>query len=297
MEHKDIIAEGWSDYELLDSGDNKKLERFGEVVLVRPETQAIWRPQTPVSWKEAHAEFTHEGGKGAWHVHKDTPEVWDVEYAGARSSLRRTSFKHTGMFPEQSPNWAWIRDRVSALQKPSVLNLFGYTGVASIVAALPGEGLPGEGLPGQGAFVTHVDASKQSVTWAKENATRSGVADDAIRWIVDDALGFARREVRRGTKYQGIILDPPAFGRGAKGEVWKIEEDLPKLLDACKDLLSSDPGAFFLINGYAAGYSSVAFKQLVEGVFGDVSGEYGELLLQEKNGRVLPSGIYARFVR
>lgn len=285
MEQRDLITENWSDYELLDSGDNKKLERFGRVVLARPETQAIWQPQSPSIWKDAHAEFIHKGGKGAWHARKDVPEVWDVGYDGAHVSLRRTNFKHTGMFPEQAPNWTWIRERVGALQKPVVLNLFGYTGVASIVAAQ------------SGACVTHVDASKQSVTWAKENATRSGLAADAIRWIVDDALGFARREARRGVQYQGIILDPPAFGRGAKGEVWKIEEDLPKLITACKELLSPQVGSFFLINGYAAGYSAVAFKQLVEGVFGDVSGEYGELLLREKDGRVLPSGIYTRFAR
>lgn len=285
MERTDLIADGWDDYELLDSGDNKKLERFGAIMLARPETQAIWRPCIPEAWKDADAEFTHEGGKGAWHVHADAPETWGMAYEKARYMVRRTNFKHTGVFPEQSPNWAWIQKLVSTAEKPTVLNLFGYTGIASIIAAHAG------------AFVTHVDASKQSVTWAKENAKHSGLPDDVIRWIVDDALGFARREVRRGAKYQGIILDPPAFGRGAKGEVWKIEEDLPKLIDACTELLSKESGSFFLINGYAAGYSAIAFKQLVEGVFGEVNGEYGELLLCEKSGRVLPSGIYARFVR
>lgn len=283
MERNDLIATHWDDYELLDSGDTEKLERYGSVILARPETQALWHKRTPEVWKEAHAKFAYEGGKGAWRASKDAPETWDVSYHGALCTLRRTAFKHTGVFPEQSPNWEWIAERVGALQKPAVLNLFGYTGMASVVAAR------------SNAFVTHVDASKQSVAWAKENATRSGLADDAIRWIVDDALGFARREVRRTAQYQGIILDPPAFGRGTKGEVWKIEEDLPKLMEACKELLSRESGSFFLINGYAAGYSAVSFKQLVEDVFGDTNGEYGELLTEEKTGRVLPSGIYARF--
>lgn len=169
---------------------------------------------------------------------------------------------------------------------PKVLNLFGYTGAATMTAAR------------SGAHVTHVDASKQSLDWAHENARLSNIPEDNIRWMFDDALAFAKREARRGAKYDGIILDPPAFGRGAKGEVWKIEEDLPKLLETLKEILSDKPGSFFLINGYAAGYSPRSFAQAVESAFGQTSGESGELFIQESSSeRVIPAGIYARFVR
>jgi 23S rRNA (cytosine1962-C5)-methyltransferase len=305
MNHIDLSTSGWADYELLDSGDNKKLERFGPYILIRPETQAIWRPLHPELWTSAKAEFRFDGGKGSWGGH-DVPEKWDISWSNdmdktdARLLLRLTAFKHTGVFPEQAPNWEWIAERVEALakkapsggDKPKVLNLFGYTGIASIVAAK------------HGATVTHLDASKQSNTWAKENTTLSGVPADGIRYITDDALKFVEREIRRGSVYDGIILDPPAFGRGPDGEVWKIEEDICPLLDAVKKILSPKPGSFFLLNGYAAGYAPQSLLQSVESSFPEIAtdkkiaGEFGELRVNEKDsGRVVPSGIYVRFVR
>lgn len=283
----DLATSGWPDYELLDSGGNKKLERFGKFVLIRPETQAIWKPLHPELWKRANTEFRFDGGKGSWRG-KGMPDSWNIEWDKAvRCTLRLTSFKHTGIFPEQAPNWEWIGERASALTRPKVLNLFGYTGVASIVAAK------------RGALVTHLDASKQSNTWAKENATLSGVPPDTLRYITDDALTFVRREIRRGSLYDGIILDPPAFGRGPDGEVWRIEEDVVPLLDAVKKIFARGPGSFFLLNGYAAGYAPQSFVQAVESVFGAVKGgEFGELRVNEKSsGRTVPSGIYVRFAR
>ena len=276
----------WSDYELLDSGDNMKLERFGEVTLARPETQALWKKQKPELWDSAHAEFAFRDKKGAWDMKKPVPESWKMSRGPIQFAARLTGFKHTGVFPEQEPNWVWIKDRVKSLGTPNVLNLFGYTGIATLAAAHPG------------AFVTHVDASKQSLDWAHENARLSGIPEDKIRWILDDALAFVKREARRGAKYDGIILDPPAFGRGAKGEVWKIEEDFPLLLEALKEIFSDTPGSFFLVNGYAAGYAPRAFAQAVESTFGEVTGECGELFIQESSSeRVIPAGIYVRFVR
>ncbi|MFA5997981.1 MAG: class I SAM-dependent methyltransferase [Candidatus Paceibacterota bacterium] len=302
----------WSDYELLDSGENMKLERFGAITLARPETQALWKKSRPELWSDAHATFAFQDKKGIWETKKPIPDSWEMSWNGAKFLARLTSFKHTGIFPEQAPNWEWSREHITSLcerqelaRKQSgrpeggdprtfsqqdagvrILNLFGYTGIASVVAAQAG------------AFVTHVDASKQSLDWAHENARLSGVGEDSIRWILDDALAFAKREARRGAKYEGIILDPPAFGRGAKGEVWKIEEDLPALLEALKETLSDVPGSFFLVNGYAAGYAPRSFAQAVESVFGQVDGECGELFIQESSSeRVIPAGIYVRFVR
>jgi 23S rRNA (cytosine1962-C5)-methyltransferase len=299
MKHIDLATSGWPDYELLDSGENKKLERFGPFVLIRPETQAIWRPLHPELWKTAKAEFRFDGGKGSWLSNKNGgSETWEITWnSDACFTLRLTSFKHVGVFPEQVPNWEWIAERVKALakrggEKPKVLNLFGYTGVASIVAAK------------RGAIVTHLDASKQSNTWARENATLSEVPPDTLRYITDDALTFVQREIRRGSVYDGIILDPPAFGRGPDGEVWKIEEDIVPLLDAVRKIFSQKPGSFFLLNGYAAGYAPQSLLQAVESSFPKIArakkinGEFGELRVNEKvSERVVPSGIYVRFVR
>jgi 23S rRNA (cytosine1962-C5)-methyltransferase len=280
-----LTALPWNDYELLDSGDGMKLERFGEILIARPETQALWKKQKPELWESAHAEFAfHE--KGEWKLKKSIPESWPLSHGGIRFLAKLTNFKHTGVFPEQAPNWTWIAERVKSLGTSNVLNLFGYTGVASLSAAHAG------------ASVTHVDASKQSLDWAHENARLSKLPENKIRWILDDALAFAKREARRGSKYDGIILDPPAFGRGAKGEVWKIEEDLPALLDVLAELLSENPGSFLLINGYAAGYAPRSFAQAVESAFGETDGECGELHIQELSSkRVVPAGIYVRFTR
>ena len=284
MKDRDLIATSCGDYELLDSGDNMKLERYGEIILARPETQALWKKQKPELWETAHATFAFKDKKGSWQIHKKVPESWTVVRTGLPLIARLTGFKHTGIFPEQTPNWEWLEKKTRPEMK--VLNLFGYTGAATIVAARCG------------AFVTHVDASKQSLDWAHENAKLSEIGEDKIRWILDDALTFAKREVRRETKYDGIILDPPAFGRGAKGEVWKIEEDFQTLLVSLKELLSEKSGSFFLLNGYAAGYAPLSFAQAVESVFGEVNGEAGELHIKESaSERVIPSGIYVRFVR
>lgn len=282
---KDLRASRWVDYELLDSGDNKKLERYGDVIVSRPDTQAIWKPRHPELWKKADAEFLWNDGKAQWRQHRALPEEWRLSWEKVRFAVKLTSFKHTGIFPEQAANWEWIMESVRALEKPRFLNLFGYTGVASIVAAE------------EGAIVTHVDASKQSLTWARENAELSGV-HEGIRYILDDALKFAKREVRREAQYEGIILDPPAFGRGPKGETWKIEEQLPDLVETLSRLLSRKPGAFFLLNGYAAGYMPESFAQLTESYFPDTSGLYGTLHIAENDSsRVIPAGIYVRFVR
>jgi 23S rRNA (cytosine1962-C5)-methyltransferase len=282
-----LVTLPWKDYELLDSGENMKLERFGEVVLARPETQALWKKRQPKLWEEAHATFLFKEKKGEWDLRKAIPESWEASNEAMRFRLRLTGFKHTGIFPEQEPNWAWIAEQVAKLDAPNVLNLFGYTGIASIAAAQAG------------AFVTHVDASKQALDWAHDNARLSGVGEDKIRWILDDALAFVKREVRRGAQYQAIILDPPAFGRGAKGEVWKIEEDFSPLLDSLKAIFPDAPGSLLLVNGYAAGYAAGSFAQAVESTFGDtINGQCGELHIKESTGdRVIPCGIYVRFVR
>lgn len=315
MTNKNLISLPWADYELLDSGENMKLERFGEIIVARPETQSFWKKLKPELWDTAHAIFAFQEKKGAWTLSKPVPESWKLAFGDAQFLARLSSFKHTGIFPEQAPNWEWSRERITALCERqeltrkqsgllgeaetgdprtfsqeaagvSVLNLFGYTGIASLVAAQAG------------AFVTHVDASKQSLDWAHENARASGLGEDSIRWMLDDALAFAKREARRGTKYEGIILDPPAFGRGAKGEVWHIEESLPELLSILKDILSDTPGSFFLLNGYAAGYAPLAFAQAVESTFGHTNSEYGENHIKESSSeRAIPAGIYVRFVR
>ena len=284
--NKDLITSGWPDYQLLDSGDNEKLEQYGNSVLVRPEPQALWKPLKPELWKSAHAVFASVAGKGAWQEKKPFPKRWEIEWGDVRALIKLASFKHTGIFPEQALNWEWVGERVKALDKPHVLNLFGYTGIASIVAAQAG------------AHVTHVDASKQTIIWAQENARLSGLAPKRIRYLVDDALKFAKRQVRRKQTYDGIILDPPAFGRGPQGEVWKIEEQLSELMETLPRLLAEKPGSFFLLNGYAAGYSAQSFLQLVENFFDETKGEFGELAIQESGSeRRISSGIYVRFVR
>lgn len=296
-----LVSIKWNDYELLDSGDNMKLERFGEIVIARPETQALWKKLRPELWKDVHAEFAPPAGgsqKGEWNIKKPVPESWELSRGPIKFLARLTGFKHTGVFPEQAPNWEWLSERCRDIRRPdmNVLNLFGYTGIASLVSAQAG------------AFVTHVDASKQSLDWAHENARLSNIPEDKIRWILDDALAFAKREARRlpaqagGAKYDGIILDPPAFGRGAKGEVWKIEEDLQTLLESLKEIFSDKPGSFFLFNGYAAGYAPRSFAQAVGSVFGGPpageEGKCGELHIKESSSdRVIPTGIYVRFVR
>ncbi|MCL4403908.1 class I SAM-dependent methyltransferase [Patescibacteria group bacterium] len=286
MRHLGLSAEPWGDYELADSGAGEKLERFGSVVLARPETQAIWEKRKSQEWEKAAARFKFSGGKGSWEKKRGVPDKWSMGWESARFTLRLTAFKHIGLFPEQAVNWEWLKERVGRLERSRVLNLFGYTGIASIVSAQ------------SGAAVTHVDASKQSNAWAKENAALSGVPEGSIRFLLDDALKFVQREGRRGSIYDGIILDPPAFGRGPNGEVWRIEDDLLPLLKALAPLLSGRPGSFFLMSGYAAGYSATSFFQAAQDAFRALpeGGEFGELNIKESGSdRLVPSGIYIRF--
>lgn len=275
-------------YELLDSGDHQKLERYGSIIVARPDTQAVWTRADEKQWTRADAVFAWHGGKGSWKIENKIPDPWIVELEGTKLLAKLTSFKHTGIFPEQAPNWQWLRERVLAVKNnsgkaPKVLNLFGYTGAASIVAAL------------SGADVTHVDSSKTSVEWAKANASASGVPSDSIRWVIEDARAYVKREIRRGEKYDGILLDPPAFGRGNKDEVWKIEEDLLPLLQSLSDIFQNSKESFFLLNGYASGYSPLSFSQLTESVFKKVDCQFGELRIRETSTRELPAGMYVRF--
>ena len=286
MNPKIIITEPSADYELVDSGDGEKLERFGKVLLRRPDPQALWKKTDESLWKDAHGYFVREGRDGKWNFTKDVPEKWTINFSDLTFNIRPTAFKHTGIFPEQSSNWNWTREQIkNAGREVSVLNLFGYTGGASIACAQAG------------AKVCHVDASKASIGWAKDNAESSGLSETAIRWILDDAKLFVQKEIRRGNKYDAIIMDPPAFGRGPDGDVWQIEDDFVKFVEDCKKLLSDTP-LFFLVNGYASGYSQLAYLynvgDLVQKFGGEV--ESGEIAIREsKSGRLLPCGIFARW--
>lgn len=294
------ITEPQADYELIDSGEEEKLERFGNVVLARPDPQALWKKSAPTAvWSRAHAKFVASGKSAKWVAGtvsggSTLPEEWNMSLGDFTFLLGLSSFKHTGIFPEHLENWTWIGETISAAHAKnpshivSVLNLFGYTGGATLAALKAG------------AEVCHVDGSKVSIARAKENARLSGLAEKPVRFILDDALAFVKREARRGKKYDAIIMDPPAFGRGAKGEVWKIERDLPVLMDACREIFAVDP-VFVLLNGYAAGYSPIAYKNNIAPLVpaaarGEI--ECGELTIRESHGkRLLPAGMFARWRR
>ncbi len=312
-----LITEPSADYELLDSGDGEKLERFGKVVLSRPDPQALWAKRLDITeWKKADGVFSREETKGGWTIKPNTPNSWPIEFVGLKFTIKPTPFKHVGLFPEQAENWKWMRNVIGAKDDASantvsfprkressvagngandstldsrfrgndkqesggqiqnrdveILNLFGYTGGASLTCAQAG------------AKVVHVDGSKAAVTWARENAELSGLDKKPIRWILEDARSFVKREIKRERKYDGIIMDPPAFGHGPENEVWKIEEDFLPLVEDCLKLLSDKP-LFFLINGYASGYSALAYENILlklkEKLGGDI--ETGELAVQE----------------
>lgn len=286
-----LIAEPSGDYELLDSGGGEKLERFGKVILRRPDPQAIWEKRlSDERWLSADAVFKKAGQGGKWMSKKNIPDKWPISINGLNFYLKLGSFKHTGVFPEHAPNWSFISEKTSRAVKEngkaSVLNLFGYTGGATLVAAKAG------------AEVTHLDGSRVAIGLAKENAAASSLSDKPIRWILDDVRAFARRELKRGKTYDGIIMDPPTFGRGPKGETWNIEKDLPELITLVKKILSPRP-IFFLINGYASGYSSIAYKNNISDLQNKFGGrlEAGELSIKEsgENSRLLPAGIFARW--
>ncbi|MFA6227342.1 MAG: class I SAM-dependent methyltransferase [Candidatus Paceibacterota bacterium] len=289
MEHRFSIlkTEVSKDYELIDSGNGEKLERYGKYVLRRPDPQALWKKLLPESdWKGANAFFYANPDKKGWKKEKDMLGEWQIAFGDLKFNIKPTAFKHTGVFPEQKPNWDWTSEIIKkAGRSVKVLNLFGYTGGATLACL------------SAGAEVVHVDGSTSAISWAKENAELSGLDKKPVRWILDDARKFVIREMKRGNKYDGIIMDPPSFGRGGKGELWKIEENFLDLLDNCAKILSDKP-LFFLINGYASGYSSAAYKNalahVVQGFGGEM--EYGELTIEEgKSGRLLPCGIFARW--
>lgn len=287
MEKITLITKPADQYELLDSGREEKLERFGNVVLARPDPQALWEKRLPAAeWAKADGRYVREGREGKWQTGKGFPEEWQILFGGLEFLVRPTSFKHTGLFPEQLSNWNWARDVLASAGRPvTVLNLFGYTGGATLAAAQAG------------AQVTHVDASKTAVAWARENAARSGLAERPVRWIVEDVLLFVKREIKRGSRYDAIIMDPPAFGHGPNNELWKIEEDFLELMRLCGELLSENP-LFILVNGYAAGYSPLAFAYNLEQFETKFGGsiEYGDLTIEEKGSRrLLPCGIFARW--
>lgn len=292
MKRITLTTQGVKDYELIDSGLEEKFERYGSVRLVRPDPQALWQKTLAIqAWDGVDASYVREGREGEWKAKKPLPKEWPIEIGGLTVRIKPTSFKHTGVFPEQVPNWQWLRESIekaknSGKQEVSVLNLFGYTGGATIAALQAG------------ASVCHVDASKSAVSWARENAELSGVADKPVRWIIEDVLTFVEREIKRGNKYDFILMDPPAFGHGPKDELWKFEEHFLELMRLCKELLSEQPCGI-LINGYAAGYSASAFAYnlipFVEQYGGDI--EFGELTIEETAGkRLLPCGIFARWL-
>jgi 23S rRNA (cytosine1962-C5)-methyltransferase len=274
------------DYELIDSGFGKKYERFGNVSLVRPCSQALWRPADESSWRRATATFDREDGNH-WHGRNQLPEHWNIETAGIKFRLSGTDFGHLGIFPEQRAQWKWIRETVSAAiakgRNVSVLNLFAYSGGSTMAAAQGG------------AEVCHLDASKGMVQWARENAALNGLAERPIRWIVDDAHKFMRREIRRERKYDAIILDPPTFGRGAGGELYKIERDLSVTFDLVRGILSSNP-LFILFSSHTPGLSQIVSENILRGEFPSVKKiETGEMLL-EGQSVPCPSGIYCRAI-
>lgn len=274
-------------FALLDSGNGMKLERYGDVILARPDPQALWLPHLPESaWQKADGTFAREGKHAGWDIRAHIPKRWQIEHGGLKFFVKPSSFKHTGIFPEQASNWDFIRARITAAKRPvSVLNLFGYTGGATLAAAQAG------------AEVVHVDGSKVAIGWARDNAEISALSDKPIRWILDDARKFIEREIKRGRKYDGIIMDPPAFGHGPGGELWRIEEHFLGLLELAKKVLTPDP-LFFIINGYASGYSPIAYENNLRELMKEWSGtiELGELALEEDgSGRLLPCGIFARW--
>jgi 23S rRNA (cytosine1962-C5)-methyltransferase len=284
-----LESTSWRDYELLDSGHGQKLERFGRHVFARPESQAMWSPALPESeWKNAHAVFVPSGEEsgGHWDFRKKVDEKWEMRYDQLRFWAMTTPGRHLGVFPEVAAHWDFMSDLVrKANRPPNVLNLFGYTGLASLAAAAAG------------AQVTHVDASKKSVSWARENQTLSDLSEKPIRWIVEDALKYVQREVKRGVKYDGIILDPPKFGRGPKGEVWEVYKSLPDLLETCRACLSNDP-LFLIVTVYAVRASAIHVAQALDEIMRKYNGKIdcGELVTREKSAnRLLSQAVYARW--
>jgi 23S rRNA (cytosine1962-C5)-methyltransferase len=287
-----LETEGWHDYALLDSGGGLKLERYGSYRVVRPEAQAIWTPRRPeAEWNGADAQFVGIGedeSDGRWRFKKPLGETWPLDYDGIGFLGRFTSFRHVGVFPEQVTHWQWVEEKLRSAKRPTkVLNLFAYTGLASLVAARAG------------AEVTHIDASKKAIGWARENQKIGKFDDLPIRWICEDAQKFVEREERRGNRYDGIILDPPKFGRGPKGEVWDLFPDLPKMMAICRKLLSDD-ALFLILTAYSIRASFLAIDELAAECLDGLGGtlESGELVLREEGGgRALSTSLFSRWSR
>ncbi|MGI8605329.1 MAG: class I SAM-dependent methyltransferase [Verrucomicrobiales bacterium] len=287
-----LIADDWRDYALLDAGDGMKMERWGDIILVRPDPQIIWPRRSGKDWIGWDG-FYHrsDSGGGRWEFRRQLPESWTIRHGDLAFRIRPTNFKHTGLFPEQAVNWTWLAEKIRKARKSrpevSVLNLFAYTGAATIAAAAAG------------ATVCHVDSAKGMVEWCRENAALSNLAAAPIRYIVDDCLKFVRREHRRGRRFDAIIMDPPSYGRGASGEMWKLETHLWDLLVQCRQLLSERP-IFFLLNAYTTGLSPTVVHNLLTELFADTpapitAGEVG--LAIESDHKVLPCGVFGRWER
>ena len=282
-----FLAREWTDFEVLDTGAGEKLERWGEYVLARPDPQTIWPPALPPArWNGADAHYQRSGGGGAWDFRRRLPEEWIIGYGDLRFYVRPTGFKHTGLFPEQAVNWDWMRGLIAGRTEPArVLNLFGYTGGATVACATAG------------AHVTHVDAAKGMVAWAKRNVELNALPQERFRFIVEDANAFVQRELRRGRVYDAILMDPPSYGRGPGGEVWKLENELFPLVEACSRLLSDRP-LFFLINSYTTGFQPAVLVNVLERTVGarfhgTIDAE--EVCLPVTAGGILPCGASGRF--
>ena len=284
------IASDWKDYELIDCSRGEKLERWGDYTLVRPDPQAIWQtPRNDPRWKRPAGRYTRsESGGGQWDKGR-LPESWDVQYKDLTFHVKPMNFKHTGLFPEQAVNWDWAREQIESAGRPiSVLNLFAYTGGATVACLKAG------------ASVCHVDAAKGMVAWAKENALKSGVIDRPVRWIVDDCAKFVEREIRRGRRYDAIIMDPPSYGRGPGGEVWKLENDLWPFVELVQGVLSDEP-LFVILNSYTTGLSASTIGYVCESIFSKRFGGHTESqelgLPVSCNGLALPCGATTRWMR
>ena len=282
------IASDWKDYEILDMANGEKLERWNNIYLIRPDPQIIWKEKSyPEKWKQANARYNRSSsGGGNWQRYKKIPDAWQVKYKDLTFNIKPMGFKHTGLFPEQAVNWDWMINKIkNAGREIKVLNLFAYTGGATVACSYAG------------ASVCHVDSSKGMVTWAKENVASSGLADRSVRYIIDDVTKFVQREIRRGNKYDAIIMDPPSYGRGKNGEVWQFENNIADLVELCSQVLSDKP-LFFLINSYTTGISSKVLENILtlklHKKYGKLSsGEIG-LPMKESN-LILPCGIYGRW--
>lgn len=279
-------TEDWKDYECIDTCDGMKLERWGDVILSRPDPQVIWNKKCNESaWRKADAVYNRSStGGGSWDYKKSIPDRWEISYKHLTFNIKTMGFKHTGLFPEQAVNWDWMAEKLKGRKGANVLNLFAYTGGASVACSAAG------------ANVCHVDASKGMVQWAKENAQSSGLENNYIRYIVDDCMKFVEREIRRGRKYDAIIMDPPSYGRGPGGEVWKLEESLWGFVEKCAMLLSEEP-VFFLINSYTTGLQPTVMKNILELALPKGKVTADEIGLPVKSGIYLPCGATARWER